>query len=154
MPIYRQVPRPPPRGVDSSNGHYPRMSVSVVVYPGLSLLLHVSEAPNSPRKTLGDLATLALQATNLARRSVSPARRRNGEEVRKRGGWRSRRQKMHLSPRSLALLARTPGVIARRRDIEHVTYDRYRVVGAAIFDEAESPARRKGTLRADARASR
>src|SRR6266851_290169 len=33
MPIYRQVPRPPPRGANSSNGHYQRMSVSVVASP-------------------------------------------------------------------------------------------------------------------------
>jgi hypothetical protein len=39
---------------------------------------------------------------------------------------------------SSALLARAPGIIAGRRDTEHVAQDRYRVVGTAIFDEAES----------------
>ena len=39
---------------------------------------------------------------------------------------------------SLALRARAPGIIAGRRDTEHVTHDSYRVVGAAIFDEAKS----------------
>src|SRR5882757_8663572 len=39
---------------------------------------------------------------------------------------------------SLALRARTPGIIAGRRDTERVAQDRHRVVGAAIFDEAES----------------
>jgi len=38
---------------------------------------------------------------------------------------------------SRALRARPPGIIAGRRDTEHVTHDRHRVVGAAIFDEAE-----------------
>src|SRR6266550_5038773 len=39
---------------------------------------------------------------------------------------------------SRALRARAPGIIAGRRDAEHVTYDRHRIVGAAIFDKAES----------------
>src|SRR6476659_9129461 len=40
--------------------------------------------------------------------------------------------------RALALRARAPGIIAGRRDTERVAQDRHRVVGAAIFDEAES----------------
>src|SRR6202022_3825303 len=39
---------------------------------------------------------------------------------------------------SPALRARAPGIIAGRRDPEHVAHDRHGVVGAAIFDEAES----------------
>src|SRR5213592_968679 len=39
---------------------------------------------------------------------------------------------------SPALRAGAPGIIAGRRDTEHVAQDRHRVVGAAIFDEAES----------------
>src|SRR5258706_7752193 len=39
---------------------------------------------------------------------------------------------------SPALRARAPGIIAGRRDTEHVAQDRHRIVGAAIFDEAES----------------
>ena len=39
---------------------------------------------------------------------------------------------------SPALLARAPSIIAGRRDAEHVAHDRYRVIGTAIFDEAES----------------
>src|SRR5260370_24734072 len=39
---------------------------------------------------------------------------------------------------SPALRARAPGIIADRRDPEHAAQDRHRVVGAAIFDEAES----------------
>src|SRR6266567_1091262 len=39
---------------------------------------------------------------------------------------------------SLALRARSPGIIAGRRDAEHVAHDRHRIVGAAIFDKAES----------------
>src|SRR6202790_3176654 len=38
---------------------------------------------------------------------------------------------------SPAFRARAPGIIAGRRDPEHVAHDRHRVVGAAIFDEAE-----------------
>jgi hypothetical protein len=40
------------------------------------------------------------------------------------------------------LFWRAPGLIARRRDLEHTTHDRHRVIGAAIFDEAESVAAR------------
>jgi hypothetical protein len=39
---------------------------------------------------------------------------------------------------SAALRARPPGIIASRRDPEHVAQDRHRIVGAAIFDEAKS----------------
>src|SRR5689334_9103051 len=39
---------------------------------------------------------------------------------------------------SRTLRARAPSIIAGRRDTEHVTHDRHRVVGAAIFDEAKS----------------
>src|SRR6202790_1657966 len=39
---------------------------------------------------------------------------------------------------SPALRACAPGIIAGRRDLEHVAHDLYRIVGAAIFDEAES----------------
>src|SRR3984893_1247217 len=39
---------------------------------------------------------------------------------------------------SPALRARAPGIIAGRRDLEHVAQDRHRVVGTAIFNEAES----------------
>src|ERR1700682_5031842 len=34
--------------------------------------------------------------------------------------------------------ARAPGIIAGRRNTEHITHDRHRVIGAAIFDEAKS----------------
>jgi hypothetical protein len=37
-----------------------------------------------------------------------------------------------------ALRARPPGIIASRRDAEHVAHDLHRIVGSAIFDEAES----------------
>ena len=43
-----------------------------------------------------------------------------------------------IGGRSLALRARAPGIIAGRRDREHVAQHRHRVVGTAIFDEAES----------------
>src|SRR5450432_2991337 len=39
---------------------------------------------------------------------------------------------------SPALRARTPGIITGWRDTEHVAQGRYRVIGTAIFDEAES----------------
>ena len=39
---------------------------------------------------------------------------------------------------SLTLRARPPGIISGRRDPEHVAQDRHRIVGTAIFDEAES----------------
>jgi hypothetical protein len=39
---------------------------------------------------------------------------------------------------SRALRAHPPSIIASRRDAEHVAHDRHRIVGAAIFDEAES----------------
>lgn len=39
---------------------------------------------------------------------------------------------------SQALRARPPGIIAGRRDAEHVAHDCHRIVSAAIFDEAES----------------
>jgi hypothetical protein len=42
---------------------------------------------------------------------------------------------------SPALRARAPGIIAGRRYPEHVAQDRYRIVGAAIFDETESHVR-------------
>src|SRR6266852_2685362 len=39
---------------------------------------------------------------------------------------------------SLALRTRAPGIIAGRRDPEHVAHDRHRIIGTALFDEAES----------------
>jgi hypothetical protein len=39
---------------------------------------------------------------------------------------------------SLTLRPRAPGIIAGRRDPEHFAQDRHRIVGAAIFNEAES----------------
>src|SRR3977135_117728 len=42
---------------------------------------------------------------------------------------------------SRALRARAPGIVAGRRDPEHVTHDCHRIVSAAIFDEAESHVR-------------
>jgi hypothetical protein len=36
------------------------------------------------------------------------------------------------------LRARPPSIIASRRDAEHVAHDLHRIVGTAIFDEAES----------------
>src|SRR3979411_1595492 len=39
---------------------------------------------------------------------------------------------------SPTLRARAPGIIAGRRDTEHITHDHHRVIGAAIFDEAKS----------------
>jgi hypothetical protein len=39
---------------------------------------------------------------------------------------------------SLALRTCTPGIISGRRDAEHAAHDCHRIVGAAIFDEAES----------------
>src|SRR6202045_1038843 len=38
---------------------------------------------------------------------------------------------------SPALRARAPGIVASRRDTEHLAKDRHRIVDAAIFDEAE-----------------
>src|ERR1700736_764491 len=38
---------------------------------------------------------------------------------------------------SSTLRARAPGIIAGRRDTEHLAKDRHRIVDAAIFDEAE-----------------
>src|ERR1700739_3251982 len=46
-----------------------------------------------------------------------------------------------ISDRSSALRARAPGIIAGRRDAEHVAQERHRIIGAAIFDEAESHVR-------------
>src|SRR3954449_5860299 len=43
-----------------------------------------------------------------------------------------------IGDRSTALRARAPGIIAGRRDPEHVAQDRHGIVGAAIFDETES----------------
>ena len=43
-----------------------------------------------------------------------------------------------LAADSRALRARAPGIIAGRRDAEHTAHDPHRIVGAAIFDEAES----------------
>src|SRR3984893_315652 len=48
-----------------------------------------------------------------------------------------------------ALRARAPGIIAGRRDPEHVAQDRRRVVGAAIFDEAESHVRTPAKIAID-----
>src|SRR6266700_6505965 len=110
MPIYRQVPRPPPRGVNSSNGHYQRMSVLVVAYPGLSLRLHVSETPNSPRKTLGDLATLALHGDESGATlgiSGSPPKWRRGSQ--------EGRVALKASENAfVAPIAGSPGAYARR----------------------------------------
>jgi hypothetical protein len=39
---------------------------------------------------------------------------------------------------SRALRACPPSIISGRRDAEHVAHDRYRIVGTAIFNEAES----------------
>src|SRR5438067_12386433 len=39
---------------------------------------------------------------------------------------------------SLTLRPRAPGIIASRRDPEHIAQDCHRIVGAAIFNEAES----------------
>src|SRR4051812_26991631 len=39
---------------------------------------------------------------------------------------------------SRALRARPPGIIASRQDAEHVAHDYHRIVGTAIFNEAES----------------
>src|SRR5882672_6131897 len=39
---------------------------------------------------------------------------------------------------SSALRPRAPGIIAGRRYPEHVAHDRHRIVGTAIFNEAES----------------
>src|SRR2546429_6432675 len=47
---------------------------------------------------------------------------------------------------SPALRACAPGIIAGRRDAEHVAQDRHRIVGAAIFDEAESHVRVPATI--------
>jgi hypothetical protein len=46
--------------------------------------------------------------------------------------------KLTVGGGSPALRARAPSIIAGRRDTEHVAHDRHRVVGAVIFDEAES----------------
>src|SRR4051794_32265089 len=43
-----------------------------------------------------------------------------------------------IGDRSTALRARAPGIIAGRRDPEHVAQDRHWIVGAAIFDKTES----------------
>jgi hypothetical protein len=40
--------------------------------------------------------------------------------------------------RARALRARAPGIVAGRRDTEHIAQDLHRIVGTAIFDEAES----------------
>jgi hypothetical protein len=50
---------------------------------------------------------------------------------------------------SPALRARAPGIIAGRRDPEHVAQDRHGVVGAAIFDEAESHVRTPAKIAID-----
>ena len=46
-----------------------------------------------------------------------------------------------IGGRSSALRARAPGIIAGRRDTEHVAQEPHRIIGAAIFDEAESHVR-------------
>ncbi|QOZ23923.1 hypothetical protein XH93_10100 [Bradyrhizobium sp. CCBAU 51753] len=46
-----------------------------------------------------------------------------------------------IGSRSSALSARAPGIIAGRRDAKHVTQERHRIIGAAIFDEADSHVR-------------
>src|ERR1700674_1370260 len=46
-----------------------------------------------------------------------------------------------IGSRSLTLRARPPGIITGRRDPEHVAQDPHRVIGTAIFDEAESHVR-------------
>src|SRR4030088_3114905 len=50
---------------------------------------------------------------------------------------------------SPALRARAPSIIAGRRDTEHDTHDRHRVVGAAIFDEAEPHVRTPAKIAID-----
>src|SRR5882672_2056261 len=50
-------------------------------------------------------------------------------------------QNATICGRSRALRARAPGVIAGRRDTEHVAHDPHLIVGAAIFDETESHVR-------------
>ena len=50
---------------------------------------------------------------------------------------------------SPALRARAPGVIAGRRNTENVAQDRHRIVGAAIFDEAESHVRTPAKIAID-----
>jgi len=49
--------------------------------------------------------------------------------------------KLTVGDRSLALRPGAPSIIAGRRDTEHVTHQRHGIVGAAIFDEAESHVR-------------
>ena len=46
--------------------------------------------------------------------------------------------RVRIGGRSPALRARTPCIIAGRRDGEHIAQDRHRIVGAAIFNEAKS----------------
>src|SRR5215471_19865853 len=46
-----------------------------------------------------------------------------------------------IGSRSSALRARAPGIIAGRRDAKHVAQQRNRIIGTAIFDEAESHVR-------------
>ena len=50
---------------------------------------------------------------------------------------------------SRALRARAPGIIAGRRDPEHVAHDRHRIVVAVILDEAESHVRAPAKIAID-----
>ena len=58
-------------------------------------------------------------------------------------------QKATICRRPPALRARAPSVIAGRRDAEHAAHDRHRVVGTAIFDEAESHVRTPAKIAID-----
>ena len=46
-----------------------------------------------------------------------------------------------IGGRAAALRARAPGIIADRRDPEHLAQDPHRIISAAIFDETESHVR-------------
>src|ERR1700687_3967157 len=64
-----------------------------------------------------------------------PPHRRRGIELLRDSDEQDR---FRIGDGSPALRARAPGIIAGRRDPEHVAQDRHRIVDAAIFDEAES----------------
>jgi hypothetical protein len=48
-----------------------------------------------------------------------------------------------------ALRARAPGIFADRRDTERAAHERHRIIGAAIFDEAESHVRGPAKIAVD-----
>src|ERR1700688_3098693 len=56
---------------------------------------------------------------------------------------------LSIGGRAPALRARAPGVITGWRYLEHVAQDPHRVVGAAIFDEAESHVRTPAKIAID-----